>query len=174
MSVVGNSGSGKTTLAAALAERLAVPHIELDEIFHQPEWVPLADTEFSARIAERTDAPGWVVDGNYSQVRDLVWGRADTVVWLDFPRRVVMRRVVLRTLRRTLTREELWNGNREPWANLWSADPDRSIIAWSWQGHRHYRDGYTAAMADPVHAHLEFVRLHTPGEVRRFLAAAEV
>ena len=37
----------------------------------------------------------WVIDGNYtSQVKDLVWARADTVVWLDLPRRTVMRRII--------------------------------------------------------------------------------
>ena len=148
-------------------------HIELDAIFHQPRWTERPAAEFHALVAERIDAPGWVVDGNYSQVRDLVWGRADAVVWLDFPRRVVMRRVVLRTFRRALTREELWNGNREPWSNLWSADPDRSIIAWSWNGHRHYREGYSAAMVDPAHVRLEFVRLRTPRAVRRLLAAVK-
>ncbi len=117
-------------------------------------------------------SPGWVVDGNFSQVRDLVWARADTIIWLDFPRRIVMRRVVVRTLRRALTREELWNGNREPWSNLWSLDPDRSIIAWSWQGHGHYRAQYRSAMADPAHAHLHFVRLSSPRAARRFLVAA--
>ncbi len=167
--MVGNSGSGKTTLAAALAERLGVPHVELDEIFHLPGWTERPAAEFRALVAERADAPAWVVDGNYTQVRALVWGRADTVVWLDFPRHVVMRRVVLRTIRRAVTREELWNGNREPWSNLWSTDPDRSIIAWSWQSHRRYRKDYTAAMADPDHARLAFVRLRSPGAARRFL-----
>jgi len=169
VAVVGNSGSGKTTLASALAERLGVPHVELDSLFHQPGWTPRPDAVLRALVDERTTAPGWVVDGNYSQVRDLVWERADTVVWLDLPRAVVMRRVVARTLRRTVTREELWNGNREPWSNLWSRDPDRSIIAWAWRGQRHYRDIYEAAVADPVHAQLDVIRLRSPHAVRRFL-----
>lgn len=169
VAVVGNSGSGKTRLAAALAEQFAVSHIELDAIFHQPGWTQRPEGEFRAVVAERTDAPGWVVDGNYSQVRDLVWSRADTVVWLDLSRAVVMRRVVARTLRRAITREELWNGNREPWSNLWSRDPDRSIIAWAWKAQRRYRDRYSAAGAEPAHAHLEVVRLTSPRRVRRFV-----
>ncbi len=173
VAVVGNSGSGKTTFARRLARQLEVPHIELDAIFHQPGWQALEPGAFRARVATEAAAPGWVVDGNFSEVRDLVWARAEAIVWLDFRRSVVMRRVVVRTIRRAVTREELWNGNREPWSNLWSLDPDRSIIAWSWKGQRHYRAQYRPAMADPAHAHLRFVHLRSPRAARRFLTAVK-
>jgi adenylate kinase family enzyme len=91
VSVVGNSGSGKSTVAAALAAALGVPHLELDGVFHQPGWEPLPADSFRAVVAAAVAGDGWVLDGNYSAVRDLVWARADTVVWLDLPRRTVMR-----------------------------------------------------------------------------------
>jgi hypothetical protein len=70
-----------------------------------------------------------VVDGNYrAVVPDLVWARADTVVWLDLPRRTVLRRVTWRSLRRVVRREELWNGNRETLATVLSWDPKRSVV----------------------------------------------
>jgi hypothetical protein len=123
VSMVGISGSGKTTLGRRLAESLGVPFIELDSIFHLPEWRDLPRDEFRSQVAELVAAEGWVVDGNYSAVRDLVWERADTVVWINLSRAVVMRRVLARTLRRVVTREELWNGNREPLSNLYKWDP---------------------------------------------------
>jgi len=170
VSVVGNSGSGKSRVAAALAARLSVPHVELDAIFHQPGWIPLPVSEFRQRVAALAEQDGWVIDGNYSAVRDLVWARADTVMWLDFPRSLVMRRIVARSLTRVLWRRELWNGNRERWSNLVSVDPERSIIAWAWTQHRTYQERYAAAMADPACAHLRFVRLRSPAEVEAFLA----
>jgi adenylate kinase family enzyme len=169
VSVVGNSGSGKTAAAAALAARLGVPHVELDSIFHQPNWTPLPVDEFRQRVGAAAAGDGWVIDGNYSAVRDLVWVRADTVVYLDLSRTVVMRRVIGRTLRRTILRRELWNGNREPWTNLASRDPMRSIIAWSWTQHDRYRAQYTAAESDPAWSHIEFVKLRTPREVQAFI-----
>ncbi len=169
VSVVGNSGSGKSRLAAALAERLGVPSVELDSIFHQPDWTPLPLEEFRARVDDVTEADGWVVDGNYSAVRDLVWRKADTVVWLDLPRRVVMPQVVSRTLRRQILRTELWNGNREEWRDLFSRDPERSIILWSWTNHTKYRDRYLAAMSDPTWRGLTFVRLRSHADAERFL-----
>ncbi|HTT50126.1 MAG TPA: hypothetical protein VMH35_01815 [Streptosporangiaceae bacterium] len=172
VSVVGNSGSGKTTIAAELARLIGAPHLELDALFHQPGWAPLPGPEFRARVTEFTAAPRWVVDGNYRAVRDLVWSRADSVVWLDLPRWQVMRQVAGRTARRAAHRAELWNGNVEPWSNLLHLDPERSIIAWAWTRHHVYRDRYLRAMVDPGHAHLRFIRLTKPGEVRAFLDAA--
>ena len=112
----------------------------------------------------------WVIDGNYSsKVRDLIWARADTVVWLDLPRRTVMRRIIRRSVNRAVRRTELWNGNREHWRNLFSRDKETSIIAWAWQTHAANRAKYAAAMADPENARLHFVRLKNPAEIRRFL-----
>jgi hypothetical protein len=108
--------------------------------------------------------------GNYAAVRDLVWERADTVVWFDLPRLLVMRRVVLRTLRRAVTRQELWNGNREPLTNFYRLDPEQNIIRWAWSKHPGYTERYSAAMGDAANAHLQFIRLRSPEETAAFLA----
>jgi len=170
VSVVGNSGSGKSTLARGLAARLGVPFLELDSVYHQPGWEPLAEGEFQRLVTERVSADGWVVDGNYSAVRAIVWARADTVVWLDPPRRTVMRQVAWRTVSRAVTRRELWNGNREPLSNFLSWDPERSVISWAWHSHAKYRDRYRAAATDPANAHLTFIRLASHKDMTRFLA----
>ena len=167
VSVVGNSGSGKSTLAKRLAARLGVPRLELDSVYHQANWRPLPDDEFRARVAAFVAADGWVVDGNYRAVRDLVWARADTVIWLDLPRRTVMRRVLGRTIRRGATRQELWNGNRESLRGLFRWDPEESIVRWSWVKHADYRARYTAALADPANAHLRVVRVRSAAAARR-------
>jgi adenylate kinase family enzyme len=170
VSVVGNSGSGKSTLARELARVLGVPHVELDSIFHQPGWEPLPAQEFQRAVAARAGEDGWVIDGNYSAVRPIVWARADTVVWLDLPRRTVMRQVTWRTLRRALTRQELWNGNREPLVNFLSWVPEESIISWAWHSHDKYRTRYAAAAADPAYGQLTFIRLARRRDISRFLA----
>jgi adenylate kinase family enzyme len=170
ISVVGNSGSGKTTLAKAVAGALGVPHLELDSVFHQPNWEPLDADVFRARVGAFIAAEAWVVDGNYSAVRELVWQRADTVIWLDLPRRTVMRQLVARTLRRMATRQELWNGNTESWRDLLSRDPDRSIIVWAWTGHGKYVQRYTAAQQDPAYRHLRFIQVRSRAAASRLVA----
>jgi adenylate kinase family enzyme len=144
--------------------------IELDALFHQPGWEPLDDDTFRTRVAEAMEAPVWVVDGNYSVVREMVWERADTVVWFDLPYSVVMARTITRTVRRTVTRQELWNGNKEPWSNLYSLNPKKSIIAWAATRHGVYRQRYGAAEHDPRWAGLRFVRLRSQREADAFLA----
>lgn len=169
VSVVGTSGSGKSTLARELAEILGVPHLELDAVHHQPGWAPLPTDEFRRIIAARAAAGGWVIDGNYGRVRDLVWARADTVVWLDLPKRTVMRQVVWRTLRRVALRRELWNGNRERWRNFLTWNPEQSVISWAWHKHAPDHAKYAAAAASPASAHLRFIRLANRRDVARFL-----
>lgn len=168
--MVGNAGSGKTVLGRTLAAGLAVPFVELDAIYHQAAWQPLPVEEFRERVGAIVTGAGWVIDGNYSAVRDLVWARADTVIWFDLPRRTVMRQVVGRTLRRTLTRTELWNGNREPVAGLFRRAPEESIIRWAWTRHATYRERYAAAATDPDHGGITFIRIGSRSEARRLLA----
>ncbi len=107
--VVGPSGSGKSTLARELARRFDAPHIELDRFLWGEKWSRTDKATFDARVDEATRGDHWVVDGNHP----LVHGRAEHIVWLDFPLRVVLPRVVLRSARRLATGEVLWNGNRE-------------------------------------------------------------
>jgi adenylate kinase family enzyme len=174
VSVVGTSGVGKSTVGAALARLLDAVFLELDSLQHQAGWTPLPVAEFRARVAVVAEGERWVIDGNYGRVQDLVWARADTVVWLDLPRRVVMRRIIWRTLRRVGGRVELWNGNRERWRNLFTLDKEESVIVWAWQTHASNRARYEAAMADPLNAHLRFIRLRSPESVRRFLREVQL
>lgn len=163
--VVGASGSGKSTAARRIAGRLGVPHVELDALQHGPGWTQRAT--FVADVEAATGGPAWVVDGNYSAVRALLWSRADTVVWLDLPRWLVESRVVRRTLVRLVLRTPLWNGNRERWRTVLHASHP---IRWSWGKHPEYRRRYGALFDDPTFAHVNRVRLRSRADVRRFLA----
>lgn len=171
VSVVGSTGSGKTTVARAVAETLGYPYLELDSVYHQPGWIPLPDDEFRSIVSEFVAQESWVIDGNYTHggVLDLSWQRADTVVWVDPPKRTVMQRVVRRTVRRAVTREELWNGNREPLSNFTSWDPEENIIRWAWTHYDSRKQEYEAAMNDPAWTHLTFTRLESRTDVTDFI-----
>lgn len=173
ISVVGMSGSGKSTLSRAIAERLDVPCIELDAIHHLPNWEPMAPADFFAEVERRTEGDGWVVDGNYRAVvrEGPVWARADTVVWLDLPKRQALRQVTWRSLRRAVTREELWNGNRERLRDLCSLDPMRSMPAFVWTQYDRKNAQLDAAMTDPTLAHLTWVRLRSHDDAAAWLAS---
>ena len=168
--VVGGSGSGKTTLAARLAEHLGADHVQLDAIYHQPNWTPLPNDEFRDRVTERIAAARWVVDGNYSIVADIVQPAADTIVWIDLPRGVSMRRLVRRTLTRMATNSELYNGNTEQWRSLLRRDPEHNILIDAWQRHAANREKYEHRMIDGTWSHAEVIRLRTPADLDAFTA----
>lgn len=172
ISVIGNSGSGKTTLAVTLANALCAPHLELDSIYHQQNWAPLPLPEFRRQVADFVAGNAWVVDGNYSDVRDLVWAQADTVVWVDPPRWRAAVRLLRRTFGRVVLRRQLWNGNREAWREVLSRDPQRSVLRWSWQQHAVIRERYSAAMTAPEYGHLRFERIRTSHDRARLLRDA--
>lgn len=169
--VVGSSGSGKTTVARELAGILDAPHLELDSVFHRDGFADEAHDEFLPILKEFTSGDRWVVDGNYTShgTGDVVWPRADTFVWLDPSRRIAMARVIRRTLRRILFREELWGGVREPFSNLYSLDPYKNIIVWTWTRHGHVREKYATAMTDGSWDHATVHRLRSASEVEMFL-----
>lgn len=168
--VVGNSGSGKTRLAAEIAQCLQVPHLELDALQHGPAWDPAPLDVFKRRLgaflANSEKSGGWVIDGNYNDRAAGLFDLADTIVWLDYPRRVVMARLLRRTLLRIAFRRELWNGNRESLGRVFTRDPDTNVLLWAWTQHEQYRRRYRASMQDPT---CVWVRLSTPSETRRWL-----
>lgn len=168
--VVGNSGSGKTTLARAAAQRLGVGHLELDAVFWAEGWTKRELDDAHARVREflASDSTrhGWVVDGNWDSRRQGLLDDVDALVWLDYPRRVVMRRVVLRTLRRGVLREELWHGNRERLRNLLRRDPEENIVLWAWTRHGTYHERYGALHAS---GRVPVIRLRHPREAQRWL-----
>jgi len=166
--VQGTSGSGKSTLSAALADTLGVAYLELDGLYQQPNWMGLELEEFRARVSAFVAQPRWVVDGNYSQVRDILWPLATTIVFIDLPKRVVMTRVVKRTLLRIVKRERLWNDNRESWRNALSRDPMRNIILWTWNTHARYHGPVPREARESV-GHERVVVLSSQRAVRRFL-----
>ncbi|MFE9117462.1 adenylate kinase [Streptomyces sp. NPDC007172] len=169
--VVGSTGAGKSTLARALGERLDVPYHELDALhFAGPGWAE--DPHFATRVAEIAATSAWVLDSyGTPEVRPLLWERADTVLWLDYPRRVVMLRVLRRSLRRTVRRERIFNGNRETLTEWFRPDhPAR----WAWSQYAPRRATLTALTTDPAFTPLHTLRFTEPRATRRWLSTLEI
>ena len=168
--VAGISGAGKTTMARSLAERLRLPFHEMDALhFTGPGWA--TDPGFPQRVAAIAGTPGWVFDSlGYPEVRDLLWTRADTVVWLDYPRATVMPRVLRRSLCRTLLRERIFGGNVETLAGWFSREHP---AWWAWSQHAGRRAEIEGRTLDPRFAPLHVVRLRSPREAAAWLRSAD-
>lgn len=163
--MVGTSGSGKSTFARRLAAARGLTYVELDALNHLPNWEQRSAEGMTADVVAILDAAtdGWVVDGTYrSKLGTTVLDRADTVVWLDLPRSVVMLAVARRTIRRLVRREVLWNGNRERLRNVLSVKPEESILVWAWTTHAPNREKYAALAAETPG--LTWVHVHSRAE----------
>jgi adenylate kinase family enzyme len=157
--VVGTSCTGKTTMATALADAFGVPHVELDALHWGPRWTPTPHDELRSLVAEAISGEAWTIDGNYGRLRDVIWPRADTVVWLDYSLPLVLWRMLKRTSRRIGGRQVLWSGNRESVRSfLFSRD---SLLLWALQTHRQHQRLYPALLSRQENTHLTFVRIRS-------------
>lgn len=164
--VAGVSGAGKTSLAARVAVIAGAPHTEIDSLYHGPGWIPRQDFLRDVRVL--SDAETWTTEWQYSSVRPLLASRADLLVWLDLSFvRVVLPRVVGRTLKRRLRREHLWNGNVEPPLRTFFTDREH-IVRWAIATRNKYEA--LTAQVHVDHPQLDIVRLRTPREVDVWLS----
>lgn len=166
--VGGNSGAGKTTLARMLAERLDLPFVEMDSFFHGPGWT--RRPTFVADVDAFTARDAWVTDSlGYPEVVDMMWTRADTLVWLDYSRWLCEWRVLRRSLVRGALRRPLWNGNRESLLRM-VTDPEHPV-RWGWRHHAEKRRLVLDRLGDRRFEHLAIVALRNPREAAYWLKA---
>jgi adenylate kinase family enzyme len=165
--IIGTSGSGKSTFANALAKAIHCSFIELDQLYWGPNWTGASHEVFENAVRAATDGDSWVVAGDYSSVRDVLWLRATHIVWLNFSRWVVFSRVVMRTIRRILLRTELWNGNRESVLSAFFSKD--SVILYSFSTFTRNRRRYEGMRQDPKYAHLQWTELTKPLQTKEFI-----
>ncbi len=172
VTVSGTSGSGKTTFAGALAAALGARHIQLDAINWQANWYDLHQNdpeEFRRRVTLAIADDAWTACGNYSKVRPLVLARATHAVWLDYPKRVVMARVLRRSFHRAWSGDELWPGTGNTETLVRWLDKEHPI-RWAWDTFDQRRRRIDLEMADPALAHLQKHRLTDPREAEPLIA----
>lgn len=166
--IVGTSGSGKSTLARKICEKTGLKDMELDAFHWKPGWEMAELEEFRTAVGEAMAAvEGYVIHGNYSKIADLTWGSADTVIWLDYPRSLVMWRVLRRTIWRVITKKRLWGGNVETFRKSF-LEKD-SVIAWSWKTYDRRKEKFSRMMMENPYRNGRFIRLRSPAETRKFL-----
>ena len=167
--ILGRTGSGKTTLARELAAAIGVAHVELDALYFGPDFSTAPLPVLRARTSAAIAGDRWVTDGNKSAVRDLVWPRADTIVWLDYPVVVSLWRLGKRAIRRTteINARAAESGGR-------SGIPKQMVSAakgvlTALRSHRGQRREYPRLFAEPRNQHLAVVRLRSARATRRWL-----
>ncbi|MBB5955952.1 adenylate kinase family enzyme [Saccharothrix tamanrassetensis] len=165
--VAGTSGAGKSTMAGCVADVLGLSYVEMDSLFHGPQWTPRP--EFEADVRELVKRETWATEWQYTLARPLLLARADTLIWLDHAKHTVLRRVVVRTVVRRVRRVQLWNGNTEPPLRTVFTDREH-LLRWAWKSHGRTRDRIAAVLAGEHGSRLAVVRLRGQREVDQWRA----
>jgi adenylate kinase family enzyme len=123
--ILGCGGAGKSTLARQLGSILGIEVIHLDSLHWRPGWVETSRPEWAATVVELLKRDTWIMDGNYGGTLDVRLMRADTVIFLDLPRRRCLLRVLKRRLQyRGRTRPDMASGCPEK--------VDWEFLKWIW------------------------------------------
>ncbi len=160
--VIGTTSSGKSTLANQIAQKIGADFIELDALHWEPNWVEAPDDVFYKRVENALKSTSWVVAGNYHTVRDLVWSKAQIIIWLDYPFHIVFWRLLTRTIRRTATKEKLFSDNVESiWTHmkLWS---EESLFHWLFKTYWRRKREIPKLLALSQHSHLQLIHFKHP------------
>ena len=167
--VIGVTSSGKSTLAETLARRFNMDFIELDALHWEPNWKGAPPEVFRARVEKAIQAEKWAVAGNYHVVRDILWPKAEAVIWLDYPLMTVFWQLTRRTFRRWWNQEVLWGTNVEPFFNhfkLWSQE---SLFHWLFKTYWRRKREIPILLSQPEYQHLELIRFQHPRETENWL-----
>lgn len=166
--IIGVTGAGKTTLAFNMAARLGLPYTDLDNLYWRPGWQSAPEKEFREKAYDAAAADRWVMTGNYKSVRDVLWQRADTLVWLDYSFNTALYRLSKRTLRHLLEGTSVCNGNRETLSNIFSRN---GIIPWFFKTYGPRKQEYDRIFNDAAaYPHLQKIRLRNQQDADRFIA----
>jgi adenylate kinase family enzyme len=163
--VIGCSGAGKSTLARALAPRLGLPLVHLDRFYWSSGWVEPTQEKWRTIVEGLVAEPAWVMDGNYSATFDLRMPRADTVIWLDYPRMRCVWRVVTRAIKdHGRNRPDLPDGCPE--------QIDLKFYRFVWDFPNRSRPQIVEGLKT-IGSHLRVIRLANDRQVAAFLRAPE-
>lgn len=164
IAIIGTSCSGKTTLARTVSVILELPHIELDTLFWKKNWQIEEREKFREKVARVVKQDTWVVDGNFGIVRDIVWTRADTIVWLNYPFAVVFIQALIRSIKRIVTKQKLFGDNVESFRQTFFSK--NSILYWIIVSHWDYKRTYTRLLR---HSKKEVIILKSNREKNKFV-----
>jgi len=166
--IIGVTGAGKTTLAFNIAARLGVPYTDMDELYWRPGWKSAPKEEFLEAVKKATEGDSWVITGNYKDARDILWSRADTLIWLDYSFATALYRLGKRTIKNVFNETAVCNGNKETLSNVFSRS---GIIPWFFQTYGPRKREYGAIFDDPASwPNLKKIRLHDQKETDAFVA----
>lgn len=167
INVVGTTGMGKTTLASTIAEILNIEHVEMDSLFWGENWTQPTQKEFLPIVNEALRGETWVIDGNYSFTRHIIWEKVDSVIFLDYPKFIAIWRVTIRSIRRIITKEKIWGKNYESFKGAFFGK--NSLIKWLLTTYNRRRRQYYDFIESDEFVYINFVIFKNPRQTNKWL-----
>ena len=165
--VIGSSCSGKSTFSKTMACKKEIEYIELDQLHWLPDWVERPDDEFRSLVNEAVSTASWIVDGNYSVARDIIWPRATEIIWLNHSFSLVLYRSFSRSIKRAVTKERLFAGNVESFKQtFFSRD---SIILWVLKTYHQKRRNYSNILKAVEKKGIKVIEFKNQSQVNAYL-----
>ncbi len=159
--VVGSAGSGKSTLARDISQILGHRVIHVDHFYWQPNWVMRSPEEIRSLVLNSIQVDGWIFEGNCSATYPERSAQADTIIWLQLPRRICLWRAVVRALRNHgKSRPDMAEGchDRLDWR----------FLKWVWNYPRKGLHKHIALFEATKDTHTQVI-LHSQDEVEEFV-----
>ena len=169
INVIGTSGSGKSHFSKRLAEKLNFQYIELDAMYWKSNWEePEIDT-FLSELEETLESQDWVLDGNHSRTNPIKWHRVDTIVWIDYSFSRTFRQILSRSIKRSLYRNEIWEGtgNRESFKRNFLSS--KSVVLWMLRNYSKTKEKYGRLFKDERLKNIKFIHITSPKQAESFL-----
>lgn len=167
--IIGTTSSGKSTLAKQIADMFNFKYIDLDALHWEPNWQEAPLDVLRERVKAATQAPAWVIAGNYHSVRDIIWPKAEAIIWLDYSFWKIFWQLARRTFTRWWTQELLWGTNRENlWTHfkLWSQD---SLFHWLFKTYWKRKMEYPILLGLPEYRHLKLIHFKHPNDTKNWI-----
>jgi len=133
--------SGKTFLAKDLAPELNVRPLHLDDVFWFGAWQNIGREALVARVCEEARSSRWIIEGNYSSPRTVIWQACTHVIYMETPLWKTMLRAIKRCADRSRPglpakirevsdeRESLWGLLRIVWKDWRKRGRDLDFLA---------------------------------------------
>lgn len=158
--VIGSPGAGKSTLARKISELTGITLHHLDRIHWMPGWKPIEDDRFVEKQQKIFSDKSWIIDGNYQTTLNLRIEAADTIIFLDLPRRLCLYRALKRsTLLRNVERKDMAEGCTEK-VNM-------DFLKWIWNYRKRERPKTVEALSKSLEKNV--IILKSSKEVNNFI-----
>ena len=145
--VIGCPGAGKTYFSKALAKKLSLPIIHMDNLYWHEDKTSISTEELKAKLQPYLEKDEWIIDGNYHKTLEMRLPYATDVFVLDLSRTECIQGILDRI---DQPRDDI------PWIER--EDDATELIAWTADYGFRTKDEEMALLEKNKHLHVHIIK----------------